>query len=93
MYLRRTLGIGLGLCAVAAFALAQQPTAPQAVPTENLPGGAATAPAASPLKSLKERSSYAIGADIGHGLKQQGLDIDTALLAPGWPTRSPAIKA
>ena len=82
MHLRRILGIGLGLFAVAAFALAQQPAAPKAPPTEVLPGGAA-APAASPLKSLKERSSYAIGTDIGRGLKGQGLDVDPALLARG----------
>ncbi len=82
MHLRRILGIGLGLFAVAAFALAQQPAAPKAPPAEVLPGGA-TAPAASPLKSLKERSSYAIGADIGRGLKGQGLDVDPALLARG----------
>jgi FKBP-type peptidyl-prolyl cis-trans isomerase FklB len=82
MHLRRTLGIGLGLIAVAAFAWAQQPPAPKA-PTEDLPGGGAAAPAASPFKSLKERSSYAIGIDIGRGLKEQSLDIDTALLARG----------
>ena len=83
MYLRRTLGIGFGLVAVAAFALAQQPAAPKAPPTEDLPNGGAAAPAASSLKSLKERSSYAIGVDIGHGLKGQGLEVDTALLARG----------
>lgn len=83
MLLRRTLGIVVGLCAVAAFAVAQQGAAPKAPPTENLPAGGAAAPAASPLKSLKERSSYAIGADIGHGLKEQKLDLDPALLARG----------
>jgi FKBP-type peptidyl-prolyl cis-trans isomerase FklB len=82
MQLRRTLGIGLGLFAVAAFAVAQQAAAPKAPPTEDLPGGAA-APAALNLKTLKERSSYAIGADIGHGLKEQGVDLDVTILARG----------
>jgi len=83
MQLRRILGIGFGLFAVAAFALAQQPAAPKAPPAEDLPGGGATAPAGSSLKSLKERSSYAIGVDIGQGLKEKSLDIDAALLARG----------
>lgn len=80
MRFRRTFGIGLGLVAIAAFAWAQQPAAR---PTETLPAGGAAAPAASNLKSLKERSSYAIGIDIGRGLKEQGLDIDMATLARG----------
>jgi FKBP-type peptidyl-prolyl cis-trans isomerase len=38
---------------------------------------------AAPAKSLKDRSSYAIGADIGRGLKSQGLDLDLTLVARG----------
>jgi FKBP-type peptidyl-prolyl cis-trans isomerase FklB len=59
--------------------LAQQPQrAPRADGV--VPAGATDA---APAKSLKERSSYAIGADIGHNLKSQGLDLDLALLARG----------
>src|SRR5258708_3963179 len=35
------------------------------------------------FKTLKEQSSYAIGIDIGRGLKMQGADVDSGLLAKG----------
>jgi len=42
-------------------------------------GGAWNLPAAedSPFKSLKEKASYALGADLGKKLKQNGAEIDT----------------
>jgi len=84
MRLRRTLGIGFGLFAVAAllaYAHAQQPG--QAPGTEALPAGGAAAPAVGPFKTLKDRSSYAIGVDIGRGFRQENLDVDPAIVARG----------
>ncbi|HEX3998297.1 MAG TPA: FKBP-type peptidyl-prolyl cis-trans isomerase [Pirellulales bacterium] len=84
--MRRTLGIGVGLLAVAAFTMAhaQQPAAQNGPPArEALPAGGAAAPTASPFKSLKDRSSYAIGVDVGRDFKQQGLDVDTTIVAQG----------
>ncbi len=87
MRLRRTLGITLGLVAVAAItmAYAQQPGAPAQNPTgpESLPAGGATAPSGANQKPLKERASYAIGVDLARGLKEQGLEIDAAVVARG----------
>jgi FKBP-type peptidyl-prolyl cis-trans isomerase FklB len=60
---------------------AEEPVAPKAPAAEEAPGPAA-APAGKPT-TLKDRSSYAIGIDIGRGLKGQGLEIDTTLLARG----------
>lgn len=37
----------------------------------------------SPLKTLKERASYAIGLNIGKSIKQDDIDIDIELLAKG----------
>jgi FKBP-type peptidyl-prolyl cis-trans isomerase FklB len=64
---------------------AQQPAAPN--PTqpaaEGLPSAGAAGPASSGLKTLKERSSYALGVDIGRDFKQHGLDLDPNLVARG----------
>lgn len=73
-----------GTFLAAAFALparADEPVNPKAPAAEEAPGPEAV-PAGKP-KTLKDRSSYAIGIDIGRGLKGQGLEIDTALLARG----------
>src|ERR1700693_618601 len=35
------------------------------------------------FKTFKEQSSYAIGIDIGRGMKSQGVDVDSAMLAKG----------
>lgn len=82
---RRTLGIGMGLFAVAAFTVvhAQQPAAPAPPGTETLPAAGTGAPGALPLKTLKDRASYAIGVDIARGLKTRDLDLDTELLTRG----------
>jgi FKBP-type peptidyl-prolyl cis-trans isomerase FklB len=63
------LAVGLS----AAQVMAQPSTEPaQTTPTPE-----------SPLKTQMEKVSYTIGASIGKDMKQQGLDIDVALLAQG----------
>lgn len=87
MRLRRILGISLGLVAVAVFtmAYAQQPGAPAQNPggAESLPALGTTAPGGTNQKPLKDRASYAIGVDLARGLKEQGLDLDPAIVARG----------
>ena len=51
------------------------------VRAEDLPAADNSPP--SPYKTLKERSSYAIGLDIGRNLKGEELDVDTTVLAKG----------
>jgi FKBP-type peptidyl-prolyl cis-trans isomerase FklB len=79
MRLSSISAISLVAFVVAGAAHAQQP--------QRAPRGEGVVPAAAtegaPANSLKERSSYAIGADIGRGLKSQGLDLDLALVARG----------
>lgn len=41
------------------------------------------AAASPPPKTLKEQASYGIGFNIGHNLKEDGLDVDPAMLARG----------
>jgi FKBP-type peptidyl-prolyl cis-trans isomerase FklB len=53
-------------------------TAPQAKP----PAAAAPAQGQS-LKSPKEKNSYAIGMEMGKGLKSQGMDLDSPALVQG----------
>jgi FKBP-type peptidyl-prolyl cis-trans isomerase FklB len=58
--------------------LAQQP--PKGAPAEGVaPNGATNGN----FKTFKEQSSYAIGIDIGRGMKSQGLEVDSAMLAKG----------
>src|SRR5262250_2309920 len=49
------------------------------------PGTAAKKPATAPapLTTTKQKASYAIGMNIGNGLKKDGVDIDAAILARG----------
>ena len=75
MHARWLIGFTCGLLVTS---LAAAANAQQAPPAEAVPG----APA-SQFKSFKERSSYAIGIDIGRGLKGQGLDIDPQVVAQG----------
>ncbi len=63
-------------------ALAQQPS------TTTKPAPAATSPSASsaqasPFTTDKERQSYAIGMNIGHSMKNDGLDLDPNVVAQG----------
>jgi len=54
--------------------------APATAPTAKAP--AAGAPAAG-FKTQKEKLSYAIGMEMGKGVKAQGLDVDSAILSQG----------
>ncbi len=74
MQLRWISSIAAGLLVATSAARAQQ-----------APKGGEEIPAASngPLKTLKQRSSYAIGLDIGQNLKTQGIDIDPDVFAKG----------
>ena len=45
--------------------------------------GTATKPAPLPLKTAKDKASYAIGLSMAKGMKAQGVDIDPAILARG----------
>lgn len=58
--------------------LAQQPS--KSGPAE---GVAPNAAINGNFKTFKEQSSYAIGIDIGRGMKSQGVDVDSAMLAKG----------
>jgi FKBP-type peptidyl-prolyl cis-trans isomerase FklB len=86
------LALGLVACGVRAQqAPAKAPAAPPAkapaaapgqTPAAQAPAGQAPA-AASPFKSQKEKLSYAIGMEMGKGVKSQGLDVDPTLLIQG----------
>lgn len=86
------LALGLMACGVRAQqapakAPAAPPTkaptaAPAQVPGTQAPAGQAPA-AASPFKTQKEKLSYAIGMEMGKGVKAQGLDVDPSLLVQG----------
>ena len=68
----------LGSIVTVGAILAQQPS--KGGPAE---GVAPNAAINGNFKTFKEQSSYAIGVDIGRGLKMQGADIDSGLLAKG----------
>ncbi len=46
-------------------------------------GTAAAKPAPLPLKTAKEKASYAIGMSMAKGMKAQGVEVDPAILARG----------
>jgi FKBP-type peptidyl-prolyl cis-trans isomerase FklB len=81
------LVVALGLMAFgvrAQQAPAKAPTAPPAkapaaAPQAKTPGTAATPG----FKTDKEKLSYAIGMEMGKGVKAQGLDVDSAIMAQG----------
>jgi FKBP-type peptidyl-prolyl cis-trans isomerase FklB len=86
----------LGLLTVSASAQdapAKVPAKAPAKPAATAPAAKpATAPAAKPaaasgqtmeLKTQKDKLSYAVGMEMGMGVKAQGLEIDPALLAQG----------
>jgi FKBP-type peptidyl-prolyl cis-trans isomerase FklB len=62
---------------VGSFACSEEPKNPP--PATTAPAGQA----ASELKTDKEKNSYAIGMNIGAGLKSQGIEIDADSLARG----------
>jgi FKBP-type peptidyl-prolyl cis-trans isomerase len=80
------LALGLLACGVNAQ---QAPAKAPATPPSKSPapakapaaaGQSATAPG---LKTQKEKVSYAIGMEMGKGVKAQGIDVDPAILAQG----------
>jgi FKBP-type peptidyl-prolyl cis-trans isomerase FklB len=66
--------VATGLLGTSLAALAQAPAAPATPP-------AAAAPATPFYKTERERVGYAIGANVGRGMKEQGVDADPAALA------------
>ena len=86
------LALGFLACGVRAQqAPAKAPAAPPAKAPANASGQApagqapaAKAPApASAFKTQKEKLSYAIGMEMGKGVKSQGLDVDPAIMTQG----------
>jgi FKBP-type peptidyl-prolyl cis-trans isomerase FklB len=86
------LALGLLACGVRAQqAPAKTPAAPPAKAPAAAPGQApagkapaAPAPApASAFKTQKEKLSYAIGMEMGKGVKSQGLDVDPTIMIQG----------
>jgi len=83
------LALGLCACAVNAQQAPAKSPAPPPAKTQPTPpakapasGSQATAPAAG-FKTQKEKVSYAIGMEMGKGVKAQGLDLDPSVLAAG----------
>jgi FKBP-type peptidyl-prolyl cis-trans isomerase len=81
------LALGLLACGVRAQqAPAKAPTTPPAkapaTPPAKAPAAASQAPAPA-FKTQKEKVSYAIGMEMGKGVKAQGLDVDPSILVQG----------
>lgn len=76
--------LALGLFACGAYAQQAPAKAPAKAPASGAQA-AAKAPAgdASELKTEKDRMSYAIGMEMGKGVKTQGIDVDPDLLMKG----------
>jgi FKBP-type peptidyl-prolyl cis-trans isomerase FklB len=83
------LALGLLACGVSAQqAPAKAPATPPAKAPATPPakGPAPASQAATPapvFKTQKEKISYAIGMEMGKGLKGQGMDVDSSVLAQG----------
>jgi FKBP-type peptidyl-prolyl cis-trans isomerase FklB len=81
------LALGLIACGVRAQeAPAKAPAAPPAKAPAAAPGKAPatqTPAPASAFKTQKEKLSYAIGMEMGKGVKAQGIDVDPTLLVQG----------
>jgi FKBP-type peptidyl-prolyl cis-trans isomerase FklB len=83
--------VALGLMACGGAVRAQQspakaPAAPPAKAPAAAPGGQTSgqAPTMAPaFKTQKEKLSYAIGMEMGKGVKAQGIDVDPAILTQG----------
>lgn len=81
--------LALGLFACGANAQQAPAKAPAAAPPAKAPAPAAAAPAGqaaapgSAFKTQKEKLSYAIGMEMGKGVKTQGLDVDSSILEQG----------
>ena len=79
------LALGLLACGVRAQqAPPKAPAAPPAKAPAAAPAPAGQAPTSAPgFKTQKEKVSYAIGMEMGKGVKAQGLDVDPAVLMQG----------
>ena len=79
--------LALGLLASgvrAQQAPAKAPAAPPAKAPAAAAGPAAQAPAPAPtFKTQKEKTSYAIGMEMGKGVKSQGIDVDPSIVLQG----------
>jgi len=78
------LALGLFACGASAQ---QAPAKAPATPPAKVPAAAQTpaqAPTLAPgFKTQKEKVSYAIGMEMGKGVKAQGIDVDPGILAQG----------
>ncbi len=79
------LALGLLACGVRAQ---QAPAKPPAAPPTKAPAAAAApaaqAPAPAPtFKTQKEKVSYAIGMEMGKGVKSQGIEVDPSIVQQG----------
>jgi FKBP-type peptidyl-prolyl cis-trans isomerase len=72
------LAAGLAPCFTA---MAQQTPAAQKAPDTKTQSG--TSQSSSALPTLKDKVSYAIGMNIGNGMRQQSVDVDPTILAQG----------
>lgn len=86
----RTLSTLLAGFALLGSALAQQPPAKSPTPAPAKPGAPAKAqqpatakPEDTQLPNLKDKVSYAIGMNVGEGLRRQSVDIDPNILLQG----------
>jgi FKBP-type peptidyl-prolyl cis-trans isomerase FklB len=81
------LALGLMACGVKAQQTpAKAPAAPPAKAPAAAPAQAPATPAPAPVSGFttqKEKLSYAIGMEMGKGVKSQGLDVDPAILVQG----------
>jgi len=77
--------LALGLFACGAYAQQAPAKAPAKAPASGAQAPSAKAPAADSgeLKTDKEKTSYAIGMEMGKGVKTQGIDVDPDLLMKG----------
>jgi FKBP-type peptidyl-prolyl cis-trans isomerase FklB len=63
---------------------AKAPAAPPAKSPSAAPAPAAQAPTPAPtFKTQKEKTSYAIGMEMGKGVKSQGIDVDPSIVLQG----------
>ena len=79
------VALGLMACGVSAKQdPAKAPAAPSAKAPASAPATKAPATSAAPgFKTDKEKRSYAIGMQMGKGVKAQGIDVDSAILSQG----------
>ena len=78
------LALGLFACSASAQqAPAKAPANAPATPPAKAPAAASAQTPAPAFKSQKDKLSYAIGMEMGKGVKAQGIDVDPNVLAQG----------